>query len=408
MEGEVSDSEARYSLAPSPAGVDLGTMMLLSQALLLMGRPHRLPTLLGCLLLAALLPGCAPYVAPGEEQLPAAGFSAFRDDQGLFACPEPCPLFQVVWTGDSMLGDHGKQTLAAKGFDYPLLKIKSLLAGAFAIGNAEGPITTHKKKFNKKQMWAYRSKPKVARVFAEAGFDAMGLANNHAMDRGVTGLKDTLRHLRKAGVQTFGSGMDRSEAERPLIIETPHGRLAVVGMFRTSVQGQESGPGRPGTAWLNKPTLKRLYARARAEGARWVVAFVHWGRNYQGVRRKQRRLAAEMARAGYDLVVGHGSHTPQSVDIVSGMPVLYSLGNFSFTTYGRFAKLEVQDLGYGLVARSYLGRNGLEGIELHCIKTDNAVVRYQPRPCTAEEADTAFAPLGPLLKRRGDVAVLSL
>jgi hypothetical protein len=139
-----------------------------------------------------------------------------------------------------------------------------------------------------------------------------------------------------------------------------------------------------------------------------VVAYVHWGRNYQGVRNKQRRFAAKLARAGYDLVVGHGSHTPQAVDVVEGMPVLYSLGNFTFTSAGRFTKLGVPELGYGLVARGFLGPAGFEAIELRCIKTDNLVVGYQPQLCTAAEADMVFAPLGSELGRRGDVAVLNL
>jgi len=354
-------------------------------------------------LLGAL--GCAPYVAPGEE-LAAVSDSRGRSD--VFRCEEPCKLFQVVWAGDSMLGDHGKAVLAREGLDFPMRKVKVLLEDAFAIGNAEGPITTHRPKFDKRQMWSYRTRPEVAKVFAESGFDAMGLANNHAIDRGPIGLQDTLKHLHNAGIQTFGAGMDREQAEAPLIIETPYGKIGVVGMFRTAVQGQESGPGRPGTAWLNKPTLRRVYERARSEGAKWVVAFVHWGRNYQGVRKKQRRYAAHLAQAGYDLVVGHGSHTPQEVDIVDGMPVLYSLGNFTFTSAGRFSKLGVPELGYGLVARGFVGPDGFEAIELRCIKTDNLVTGYQPQLCTAAEADIAFAPLSSKLTRRGDVAVLNL
>ncbi len=346
--------------------------------------------------------GCAPYVAPGEER------AAATEQTGAFECGHPCKLFQVVWTGDSMLGDHGKAVLAREGLDFPLRKVKVLLEDAFAIGNAEGPITTHRKKFDKRQIWSYRTRPEVAKVFAEAGFDGMGLANNHAMDRGPVGLQDTLTHLHDAGVQTFGSGMDREQAEAPLLIDTPYGKIAVVGMFRTSVRGQESGPGRPGTAWLNQSTLLRVYERARKEGAKWVVAYVHWGRNYQGVRKKQRRFAAKLARAGYDLVVGHGSHTPQEIDVVEGMPVLYSLGNFTFTSAGRFTKLGVPELGYGLVARGFLGPGGFEAIELRCIKTDNLVTGYQPQLCTAAEADIVFGPLGSDLSRRGDVAVLSL
>jgi len=371
--------------------------------------PSPSPGLALALLGLSLLAGCAPWVEPGEEILPARGVQVgIAAGSGPFACPEPCELFQIAWAGDMMLGDHGGKVLKREGLDYPLRKVKVLLEGAFAIGNAEGPITTHRKKFNKRQMWSYRTSPEVAGVFAGAGFDAMGLANNHAFDRGPVGLQDTLRHLDEAGVRTFGAGMDRAQAEAPLLIDTPYGKVGVVAMFRTGVQGQESGPGRPGTAWLNEVTLRRTYARARREGAKWVVAYVHWGRNYQGVRGKQQRLAGQLARAGYDLVVGHGSHSPQEVDIVGGMPVLYSLGNFTFTSHGRFQKLNLPHLGYGLVARGFLGPDGFEGIELGCLKTDNRIVHFQPRLCSTNEVQGVQSLLGDHVTRRGNTLVLGL
>ena len=361
------------------------------------------------LLLLGSLVGCPPGKEADEDPTSARGFSrSHRDADGNFICRDPCDLFQIAWSGDNMIGDHGKAVLKRKGLDYPIGKVKVLLEDAFAVGNAEGPITKHRKKFNKKQMWSYGTKPEVAGVFAAAGFDAMGLANNHAFDRGEIGLQDTLTHLHKAGIQTFGAGMDREQAEAPLLIETPHGTVGVVAMFRTGVVGQESGPSRPGTAWLNESTMRRAHERARAAGARWVVAYVHWGRNYQTVRRQQRQLARQLVHEGYDLVVGHGSHTPQKVELVDGVPVLYSLGNFTFTSYGRFRKLNVPQLGYGLVARTFLGPEGFEGIELRCLKTDNSVVKYQPTLCGVEETQALFARLGDRLIIRGDAAVLSL
>jgi len=112
--------------------------------------------------------GCAPYVAPGEER------AAATEQTGGFECGHPCKLFQVVWTGDSMLGDHGKAVLAREGLDFPLRKVKVLLEDAFAIGNAEGPITTHRKKFDKRQIWSYRTRPEVAKVFERPALTGWG------------------------------------------------------------------------------------------------------------------------------------------------------------------------------------------------------------------------------------------
>ena len=113
---------------------------------------------------------------------------------------------------------------------------------------------------------------------------------------------------------------------------------------------------------------------------------------YSAVGEQQRRVAAIFAAAGYDLVIGHHPHLAQDVDIVDGMPVIYSLGNFVFGSPGRYTK---RFPGYSLVARTYLGADGLRAIELSCIVTDNDRVNYQPRPCTGAQAETLMRSLGP-------------
>ena len=60
---------------------------------------------------------------------------------------------------------------------------------------------------------------------------------------------------------------------------------------------------------ISPATVRRGAALARAAGADWVIAFVHWGENYQPVNAQQRAAAQEFAAAGYDMVVGSGPHT---------------------------------------------------------------------------------------------------
>ena len=217
---------------------------------------------------------------------------------------------------------------------------------------------------------------------------------------------DTTRYLREVGIQAMGAGMDGDEAARPLLIDTPHGRIAVVALGPSGPNSPTVGPGEPGIRSADSESVVRGRELARSAGARWVVGYIHWGGTYEPVQAKQRRLAAEMAKAGYDLVIGHGSHSLQPVDIVDGVPVIYSLGNFAFGSKGRFTD---EAPGYGVVARTAFGPNGLEPIELACIVTDPDVVRYQPRPCNDVEAQRASTLLGPRLTweaGRGVVATL--
>lgn len=47
----------------------------------------------------------------------------------------------------------------------------------------------------------------------------MCLGNNHIMDQGSRGLRETLRVCREAGISAFGAGANINEAWQPLIID---------------------------------------------------------------------------------------------------------------------------------------------------------------------------------------------
>jgi poly-gamma-glutamate capsule biosynthesis protein CapA/YwtB (metallophosphatase superfamily) len=242
-------------------------------------------------------------------------------------------------------------------------------------------------------------------VLAKAGFDAFSLANNHAWDRGPQGAIDTRTHLEAAGIELFGVGVDQDEAERPLIIDTPYGKVGVVGIESLHTGGEEAGPDQPGTPRLRKSTIERAHQAALDAGARWVVAYTHWGLNYRGVNIQQKWFAHRLVDAGFDLVIGHGPHIQQPVGRIDGVPVLYSLGNFVFNTPGRFQKLDQPP--WGLVARTYLGPEGFEGVELSCMFMDNRITNFQVRPCTEQERAESFGGLGPEVEVRGELGVVT-
>jgi poly-gamma-glutamate capsule biosynthesis protein CapA/YwtB (metallophosphatase superfamily) len=310
----------------------------------------------------------------------------------------------VVFAGDILLGDAGAELFRTRGFAHAFAYLRPLLVGDYVVGNAEGPITARTGQPNPEQRWSYAADPRTAATLREVGFSALGLANNHASDRGPEGLQDTLSHLERAGIEGFGAGADEVTALRPLWIETPFGRVAVMGMATPTLYAAEARSAEPGIAVVTLERTLRVAKEARAAGARWLVAYVHWGENYRGVTAQQREVARLFADAGFDLVVGHHPHVVQPVERVGATWVLFSLGNLAFSTPGRFDKFDIP--GYGLVARAYFGAGGIEAVELRCILTDNEVVRFQPRPCAAREASFVLGGLGDGVALRGEVGVL--
>jgi hypothetical protein len=303
------------------------------------------------------------------------------------------PRTRAVWVGDILLADAAQGALDANGYDFPFARVGDLLDGDVVIGNAEGPITELTEPYNDGQPWSYNALPPAAEALAAAGFDAVSLANNHLADRGPAGLDDTLAHLTAAGVQPFGGGRTREEALQPFVFDAQGGPVAVFGFGTASAWVPPAGPG-PGMLLLNASNASAARSEAEAIGAALTVGFVHWGQNYSGVTSRQRDEAALLAAAGFDLLIGHGPHNQQGVERVDGALVLWSLGNFTFGTPGRF---DADVPGFGLVASTVFDRDGLSHIELRCIVTDNDRVAFQPAPCSEPEAAEILGGLGELV-----------
>ncbi len=335
------------------------------------------------LALAAALVGCGadssePKSAPAPDE--TAGLEPGAD------------RFTTVWVGDILLADaFVRKKLKKHSYHWPFQHLLEELKADYTVGNQEGPITADRKRYWPKQRWHYNAAPETAQVLADVGFDALSLANNHLLDRGPKGVEASREHISAAGMVPFGGGKDHDTAMVPLIIETEHGKVGVVGFGINWRKQYKAEADRAGLPPLSRTNLAEGLKRARAAGAKWVVAYPHWGGNYSLVRDRQEKWGRRAIEAGYDAVIGHGSHMAQRVDVIDGKPVFYSLGNFVFGTPGRY---DEEFPGWGLMLRTYLGPDGFDGFELTCILTDNKKIHFQPRPCEPDAAGGFFAQLG--------------
>jgi poly-gamma-glutamate capsule biosynthesis protein CapA/YwtB (metallophosphatase superfamily) len=312
--------------------------------------------------------------------------------------------FTIAWLGDTLLGDAGQPLIDRYGPTWPAAHVPPPDDADLVIANAEGPLTDHTVVFDPLQRWSYQAQPRSAGALAKIGIDAVSLANNHIMDRGPVGLFDTIANARAAGLVTFGGGATSEQARLPLMIKTDIGTIAVVG-FADDSGLNIARRDRPGIRQLNPENIVEDIRLARRAGADRVVAHVQWGENYAPLEARQRALATALAAAGYDLVIGLHPHVVQPIEIIDGVPVVYSLGNYVFTTPGRFTDAAP---GYGLVLSTEFDAAGRLTLEMRCIQTDNEVVLYQPRPCDAGQARALLGSLNSKVVVRGDVAQLKV
>ena len=184
----------------------------------------------------------------------------------------------------------------------------------------------------------YRTNPAHVGCLQAARIDACALANNHVLDWGREGLRDTLAALRGAGIAVAGAGEDDRTAASPAALPLPGGARLLLAAFVTPSSGVphdwEAGPGRPGIALL--PRLDEADAqavRAAVNGARRtgdrVVVSLHWGDNWvERVPDVHRRFARRLIDLGAaDLVHGHSSHHPLPLEVHAGKLIVYGCGD---------------------------------------------------------------------------------
>jgi len=241
------------------------------------------------------------------------------------------PEVRLLLTGDVLL-DRGVRLEIERTARSPWEDLRSLFRNAdLVIGNLEGAIGAREDCLPDRAP-CFAASPSTLRLLKQAGFKAMGLANNHAGDLGPEGFRFSQEALRQAGITPL------SWEESPQFL--PVGRITVA-LVTVAQAGDHDVVETP-------PALLRRKLRLARRLADLVVVYIHWGRELQDwPSDEQRQTARRLIRDGADVVVGHHPHVVQPPECVSGKPVFYSLGNHVFdqkypaTKQGLIAELRI-------------------------------------------------------------------
>lgn len=225
--------------------------------------------------------------------------------------------------------------------------------------NVEGPLSSGETGSSETGAKAliHSMDPQVASFFDKIGADVWNICNNHIMDAGEKGIKDTLDIAKKRGVLTLGAGMNIDEAKAPIIFPEAGGiGLVAAGYERACRQAGEDSPGCINFSRMD--IIKEQIEHVK-KTCRWCIVVAHDGEEFTALPMPYtRERYIEYLSMGADIVVAHHPHVPMNYEtfkteneklvsinsedyksIMDGSSdkkidkaIFYSLGNFIFDT----------------------------------------------------------------------------
>jgi len=200
-----------------------------------------------------------------------------------------------------------------------------------AVVNLETAVTSRGGAASKE--YTFRAPASIFGALDAGGVDVVSMANNHGMDFGVTGLRDSLAAARSYHFPVIGIGLNDRQAYAPYRVRINGQRIAVIGATQVLddhlIGSWTAGPGKPGLA--SAKDIPRLLAEVRTarKSADTVVVFLHWGRELERCpTTDQRSLARQLVAAGADVIVGSHAHRLLGAGRMGKVLVGYGLGNF--------------------------------------------------------------------------------
>jgi len=290
----------------------------------------------------------------------------------------------IMMVGDLMC--HLRQQRASfdagkYSFDTSLMFVKDIFnVSDFAIANLEtmvsptAPFTMEL--FHVNNVPHLNAPESYLGAIRNASIDAVVNAQNHVYDTGVQGLFETLDMQNKYQLMHTGAYASR-EDKRYLMLEINGIRIAFLAYLDiTRQQMKRANFSRTGKEILfnvfgtDSSGVKQVINdvdSAKKEGAEFIFAFCHWGREYtNSLTERQIDLCKQVANAGVDYIFGSHSHCVQPYDVITTddkreVPVFYSAGSFLSDIRANPPITKDTLIGEVVLKRDTAGRVVLEG-----------------------------------------------
>lgn len=216
-----------------------------------------------------------------------------------------------------------------------------LKAADLTIGNLETTFSGRERNYQKRNPATgypmFNCPDELASTLKKAGFDMLTTANNHCMDRGIDGLKRTVRILDQHGLAHTGTYRTREDSKKYLVVNKKGIKIGILAY----TYGTNYIPVPKDSSWaVNRINDKQMISdlhKLRGQVDLIIVA-LHFGREfYRYPNKRQQQLVQKLFRNGADIILGAHPHVIQPMAVyrfkqsdgtVKRKFVIYSLGNF--------------------------------------------------------------------------------
>lgn len=286
------------------------------------------------------------------------------------------------------------------GYHYSFEKIQPFLGkNDINIANFEAVFSLENQSLlkDKKPFILKADAKKTLEVFKSIHLNYLVLANNHLKDYVDEGLTYTLQQLDEANLYYIGAGHNQKDAHNyfEIVFENKHYAIFNGYWHRDTAYLDYDfyalGP-RSGVACLNGVLLEQMVRYKQAHPKHKIIVICHWGVDFKPPTKEQIKLAGILTQAGADLIIGHGAHTIQPIQLINQKPVVLGIGNAVFNSDGEYE--QHHSLPFGCIARIDLTKDLLR---LYPIYTNNLQTFWQPYPVDINDFSKASTYMTSLL-----------
>lgn len=159
----------------------------------------------------------------------------------------------------------------------------------------------------------------------DLGFNLIGLANNHAMDKGEKSILNSNNYWKSKKVITAGTYSSQEERDTIPIYEENGIKYAFLSY--TTVTNTKA----PKSYLLNmySDEVAKKDIDSIKDKVDVIIVAMHWGEEYTNTPTSEEvRIANYLSSIGVNLIIGTHPHVVQPIEYINDTLVIYSLGNF--------------------------------------------------------------------------------